>query len=105
MPYLLQGNEHRSTPSIGVALFNDRSQGVDGLLKQADLAMYQAKAMGRNTMRFFDGSMQTAVDQRMSMENDLREALQRGDFLRAGSIPSAARFRRRPSFRWPRAPA
>jgi diguanylate cyclase (GGDEF)-like protein/PAS domain S-box-containing protein len=52
-PYQLGSHHFRSTPSIGVALFLDQQQGVAELLKQADLAMYQAKAAGRNTLRFY----------------------------------------------------
>lgn len=52
MPYQLAGREHRSSPSIGITLFGAQGEGVDDLLKQADLAMYQAKAAGRNTLRF-----------------------------------------------------
>jgi len=52
--YELLGKRHHSTPSIGITLFADQHTGVDELLKQADLAMYQAKAAGRNAMRFFD---------------------------------------------------
>ncbi|MDP2135865.1 MAG: PAS domain S-box protein [Sulfuritalea sp.] len=56
-PYLLFGKQHHSTPSIGITLFADQSRGVDELLKEADLAMYQAKAAGRNAMRLFDPAM------------------------------------------------
>lgn len=53
-PYSLQGGTHLSTPSIGVAVFAGKGLQVVELLKQADLAMYEAKAAGRNTLRFFD---------------------------------------------------
>ncbi len=75
LPYLVGGQEHCTTASIGIALFDDGKQGVDGLLKQADLAMYQAKATGRNALRNFDRSMQTAIDERLALEKDLRKAL------------------------------
>jgi len=52
-PYSLANYEHRSTSSIGVTLFNHHRESVRQLLKQADLAMYEAKAAGRNTLRFF----------------------------------------------------
>lgn len=74
-PFDLDGYEARSTPSIGVAVFNDTKVSVDELLKRADLAMYQAKAAGRNLVRFFDPEMQAAVSLRVQMENDLRRAL------------------------------
>ncbi|MBT9507087.1 EAL domain-containing protein [Rhodoferax sp.] len=80
-PYQLAGREHRSSPSIGITLFGAAVQGVDDLLKQADLAMYQAKAAGRNTLRFFDVGMQSEVDTRVALESDLRDGLQGGEEL------------------------
>ena len=80
-PYQLAGREHRSSPSIGITLMGDAVQSVDDLLKQADLAMYQAKAAGRNTLRFFDVAMQSDVDSRVAMESDLRDGLQGGEEL------------------------
>jgi diguanylate cyclase (GGDEF)-like protein/PAS domain S-box-containing protein len=79
--YSIFGRSYLGTPSIGVALFNAASEGVETLLKQADLAMYQAKAHGRNTMNFFDESMQAAVDQRVALEADLRNGLRRGEMV------------------------
>lgn len=73
--YTLAGQTHHSTPSIGCALFAGQKQTIDELLKRADLAMYQAKAAGRNTLRFFDPAMQTAVSNRAAMETGLREAV------------------------------
>jgi diguanylate cyclase (GGDEF)-like protein/PAS domain S-box-containing protein len=79
--YRLRGNEFHSTPSIGIALFQDSSLSIDDLLKRADLAMYQAKAAGRNTARFFDPLMQAAATARAAVEADLRQALQRDEFV------------------------
>ncbi len=69
---------YRSTPSIGITLFGKGGKSVDDLLKHADLAMYQAKGAGRNTLRMFDQGMQAAVDGRAAMESELREGLLRG---------------------------
>jgi len=73
-PFQLDGYEHTSTSSIGVTLFTS-ADNVDDLLKQADLAMYQAKAAGRNSLRFFDPQMQATVTLRRALENDLRTAI------------------------------
>ncbi|WP_240538481.1 bifunctional diguanylate cyclase/phosphodiesterase [Rhodoferax sp. PAMC 29310] len=76
-PYLLRQFEHHSTPSVGVTLFQGNRKTVDELLKQADLAMYESKAAGRNTLRFFDPEMQALVAARTELESDLRLGLQR----------------------------
>lgn len=80
-PYDLSGREHYSTPSIGVTLFAQAGDTVDELLKRADLAMYQAKGAGRNAMRFFDPEIQTMVTARAAMEEDLRQAVPRGELI------------------------
>ena len=73
----LGDTSYHSTPSIGIALFGPHQPcSVDELLKHADLAMYQAKAAGRNTQRFFDPEMQAAVRARSALEADLRRGLQ-----------------------------
>ena len=74
-PYLLDQHSMISTPSIGVTLFNGHSHSLDDLLKQADIAMYQAKTSGRNAIRFYDPFMQAAIATRTSLERDLRAAL------------------------------
>ena len=80
-PFELAGQRYHSSPSIGIALFFQNELTVDELLKRADLAMYQSKAAGRNTLRFFDPVMQAAATARASMEADLRQALTREEFL------------------------
>ena len=80
LPYQLASYEHHSTPSIGATLFKSREQGIEDLLKQADIAMYQAKKAGRNTLRFFDQLMQDTLTARTSLESDLRKALERLQF-------------------------
>jgi diguanylate cyclase (GGDEF)-like protein/PAS domain S-box-containing protein len=79
-PYVLISHHYLSTPSIGVTLFNGQSPSLDELLKQADIAMYHAKASGRNTMRFFDPQMQASINARAELENDLRVALAENQF-------------------------
>lgn len=74
-PYKLDGHDHQNTPSIGITLFSQETCEVEELLKQADLAMYEAKAAGRNGLRFFDPGMQAAVAERTSLEAELRIAV------------------------------
>lgn len=72
---------HHSTASIGVTLFHGNRASVDDLMKQADLAMYRAKASGRNVVRFFDPAMEAIVKVRAEMEDDLRQAIEQRQFL------------------------
>lgn len=74
-PFRVAGRIHHRTLSIGIALFEDVPMAADSVLRHADLAMYQAKAAGRNTLRFFDQEMQRVADERMALETDLRQAL------------------------------
>ncbi|GLZ87659.1 hypothetical protein Pres01_37100 [Metapseudomonas resinovorans] len=76
LSYQLDGYEHHSTPSLGIALFQGQLNTVDDIMKRADLAMYRAKAAGRNTMRFFDPEMQAVATARARLESDLRQGLQ-----------------------------
>lgn len=79
-PFLLAQLDYLCTSSIGATLFNGHEQTVDELLKQADIAMYQAKISGRNALRFFDQQMQDIITARVSLENELRKALGRQQF-------------------------
>jgi len=80
-PYALGDRQHHSSASIGIVPFLDAGESVDNLLKSADLAMYKAKSAGKNAMRFFDPAMQTEVEQRASLEQDLRNALAKDQFV------------------------
>jgi diguanylate cyclase (GGDEF)-like protein/PAS domain S-box-containing protein len=80
-PFQLGADEPCSTPSIGITLFSTAADSIDELLRRADLAMYQAKSAGRNTMRFFDPDMQAAISARILLETELRSALRLGQFL------------------------
>ena len=80
-PYQLEGTYHHNTASIGATLFSDNETSMDDLLRQADLAMYKAKSMGRNTMCFFDPVMQRVVVERAAMEMDLRVAIECRQFI------------------------
>jgi len=80
-PYTIAGRVHYSTPSIGIALFADGGDSVDEKMKEADIALYQAKAAGRNTLRFFDPDMHAALNVRASLETSLRLAIQQKQFV------------------------
>ena len=77
-PYPLAGTHHTSTPSIRVTLFADEGLSVDEVLKRADVAMYQSKAAGRNTLRFYDPAIQAEVAERLQLAEDLRAAIVAG---------------------------
>lgn len=80
-PYVLGEHSHTSTPSIGIVVFMAHEHTVDDLLKKADVAMYQAKTAGRNTIRFFDPITQAAIDAQAEMERDLRRGLDDDEFV------------------------
>jgi len=75
MPYLLDTHTYHSTPSIGATLIGQDMQPPVDLLKQADIAMYQVKSQGRNSLCFFDPQMQIAINQRVQLEHDLQMAI------------------------------
>jgi diguanylate cyclase (GGDEF)-like protein/PAS domain S-box-containing protein len=80
-PIELGGTLHHTSASIGITLFYNNQDQASELLKRADLAMYQAKAAGRNGMRFFSPAMQAAVSRRALLETDLRDGLSRNEFV------------------------
>ncbi len=80
--FALDSGAYHSTPSIGITLFDGEAlEGSEQPLKRSELAMFQAKAAGRNTWRFFDAQMQATVSARAALETDLREALRLQQFL------------------------
>ncbi len=79
-PYLLAAYEHYSTASIGITLFNGHQLELEELIKQADIAMYQAKKAGRNILRFFDLKMQDTIHARVDIERELRKAIDNHQF-------------------------
>jgi diguanylate cyclase (GGDEF)-like protein len=82
-PYDVRERIMHSTSSLGITLFGGAGPGatVAELLQRADLAMYQAKSSGRNTLCFFDRAMQAAATERLALEADIRDGLERGEFL------------------------
>jgi len=81
LPYRLNFHDYHSTPSIGVTLFTGHEQSIEELLKQADIAMYQAKSSGRNALRFFDPKMQASINARALLEEELRLAMKEQQFI------------------------
>ncbi|MDO8465735.1 MAG: EAL domain-containing protein [Gallionella sp.] len=73
--YLLNGHEFHSSASIGATLLRGSLMTADEMLRRADAGLYQAKADGRDTLRFFDPALQALVMARVSMEADLRRAV------------------------------
>ena len=73
------GHEFVVTSSIGVAMFPEDGDDIEDLLKNADVAMYQAKSAGRNSVRFYSGTMSLRSLERLELENSLRHALQRDE--------------------------
>jgi diguanylate cyclase (GGDEF)-like protein/PAS domain S-box-containing protein len=78
--YQLNGHEYVSTCSIGAILFDGSHQRFDELVKQADIAMYQSKKDGRNTLSFFDPKMQKSVDEHAKLVSELHIAIQTQQF-------------------------
>lgn len=79
-PYQLDGNECHTTSSMGITVFGDHDAGTNEVLQQADIAMYQAKAAGRNNLLFFAPALQASVTARAAFEEDLRTAIREQQF-------------------------
>lgn len=79
-PYLLADRPYHSTVSLGITLFHGELDDVDTLLQRADLAMHQAKLEGRDTMKFYDPAMEAEMTTRATLEHDLRQGLEQGQF-------------------------
>jgi diguanylate cyclase (GGDEF)-like protein/PAS domain S-box-containing protein len=80
-PFQLGDYDHYTTASVGITFVDDDQRDIGELLKRADLAMYQSKSAGRNTMRFFDPNMQAAVAIRAALEVDVRRGLRESQFV------------------------
>lgn len=81
LPFLLEGHEIATTPSIGISVFPDDGGSVEELLKSADTAMYHAKSQGRNNCQFFMQEMHTIARERLLLEHNLRLAVERNEFV------------------------
>lgn len=78
-PMILEGLEVSVTASIGISICPSDDTDVEALIRNADAAMYTAKARGGNTFCFFQRSMNDTARQRLEQESDLRKALQQGE--------------------------
>jgi len=79
-PFLVRGQEFRATASIGIAVYPNDGDSADLLLKNADIAMYKVKANGKNNYLFFTPEMNACYHERISLENELRQAINRSEF-------------------------
>ncbi len=79
--FVLQGQQIVVTPSIGISVFPNDGNDVETLLKCADTAMYHAKRIGGNTYQFFTPEMNREVVERLSLESEMRMALEREQFV------------------------
>ncbi|HWF94367.1 MAG TPA: EAL domain-containing protein [Xanthobacteraceae bacterium] len=79
-PYVFEGHRLDIATSIGIAMAPEHGTDVDQLIKSADLALYKAKVVGRNTYRLFEAAMGIDADARRALEIDLRNALARDEF-------------------------
>lgn len=80
-PFVLNGYEFVVTTSIGISLYPSDGQDSEALLKNADIAMYRAKASGKNNYQFYNLSMESTASQCLAMEAQLRKAIERGEFV------------------------
>jgi diguanylate cyclase (GGDEF)-like protein/PAS domain S-box-containing protein len=80
-PFALDSTKAFVSASVGVTLYPDDAEDEENLLRNADTAMYRAKEEGRNRLRFFTARMHTEAMDRLHLDVDLRDALERGEFL------------------------
>lgn len=79
-PFKIDGRELILTTSIGIAMYPENGNSASDILRNADTAMYQAKALGRNTFSFFTTEMNLIMQRRIEIEEQMRGALERNEF-------------------------
>jgi diguanylate cyclase len=79
-PYSIYGHQIFITACLGATFYPKDDQDTDGLIKNADMAMYYAKSQGRNTCKFYTSDLHARSSEQMAIENSLRRALDRGEF-------------------------
>jgi diguanylate cyclase (GGDEF)-like protein len=80
-PYTIAGHELRTSPSVGVCIYPDDATEIGDLVKNADIAMYHAKSVGRRNYQFYTEKMREEVAQRVTAEQELESALKNGEFV------------------------
>ncbi|MDP2155334.1 MAG: GGDEF domain-containing phosphodiesterase, partial [Sulfuricella sp.] len=80
-PFLLAGKEIFVGASVGITLYPTDGEAREGLIQNAEVAMYRAKEHGDSAYQFFTGDMNVRAFERLAMENSLRKALERGELL------------------------
>lgn len=80
-PFLLNNEEHYSSPSIGISLYPKDGNDDKSLIKKADIAMYLAKKRGKNTYQFFFHEPDSIIDRQTKLEHGLRKALDNNQFV------------------------
>ncbi len=78
-PYQIEGHKVTIGASVGIAIGDPGRASADALVRNADLALYAAKAAGRGKHRFYEPSMHSEAAERQLLENDLRQAIERGE--------------------------
>jgi len=78
-PYVFDGNEMHTSPSIGIAVYPRDGEDGPTLMKNADTAMYHVKDHGRNNVEYFTPAMNAIASERLGLENDLHQALRNGE--------------------------
>ncbi len=81
LPFHLENNEVSISSSIGISIYPDDGESSDELVKHADIAMYHAKNSGRNNFQFFTSQMNSLVQSRLRLENELRAAIRNEEFI------------------------
>ncbi|MCX8145143.1 MAG: EAL domain-containing protein [Azovibrio sp.] len=79
-PIWVEGHELHTSPSIGISLYPLDGDAAETIMRNADTAMYHAKAAGRNTFQFYAKEMNQAASERLTLERKLRQAVARGEF-------------------------